>query len=159
MEERVDRTMFAKNLNDNIIQGDVQWKRVETYKTNPKGYGMPKSNPNDEGLKPVKVDAYNTINIEKVCTEKQLMEDPSDTLEKVSALEKTPTDMKPKSVSESKDPNDSELNHVGKILEKTEKTKPNSHGLDLNYVGEIPEINLTRETAKDTFKLDMGEGV
>ena len=121
-------------MNDDIIQGDVQWKRVETYKTNHKCDGMQKPNPNDEGLKPVKVDESNTINIEKVCTEKQLMEDPTDTLEKVSALEKPPTEMKHTSDSESEDPNDSKLNHVGRILEKTEKTKPNSHGLDLNYV-------------------------
>ena len=89
LEERVDRTMFAKNLNDDIIQGDDQWKRVETYKTNPKGDGMKKSNPNDEGLKPIKIDGSNTIHIEKTCIEKQLMEDPSNTLEKVSFLEKT----------------------------------------------------------------------
>ena len=142
---------LQKSLGDDINQGDAQRKRVETKKTNPKGYGMPKLNSNDKGLKPVKLDASNTTDIKEACSRKQLMEDPSDTLEKVSALEKTPTDMKPKSVSESKDPNDSELNHVGKNLEKTEKTKPNSHGLDLNYVGEIPEINLTKETAKDYF--------
>ena len=116
--------MFAKSPGDDIIQGDAQWKRVEINKTNPKGYGMPKSNLNDEGLKPVKLDASNTMDIKKVCSEKQLMEDPSDTLEKVSAPEKTPTVIKPKSESENENSTDNELNHDGKILEKTEISNP-----------------------------------
>ena len=78
LEEGVERTMFAKSLGDNIIQGDVQWKRVETYKTNPKGYVMPKTDQNDEGSMPVKLEASNAMDIKKVCTEQ--MEEISDSL-------------------------------------------------------------------------------
>ena len=107
---------------------------------------MPKLNSNDKGLKPVKLDASNTMDIKKVCSEKQLMENPSDTLEKVSALEKTPIVIKPKSGSVNENSNDSELNHVGKSVDfSVNPIKPDSNGVDLNHVGQIAETNLSKE--------------
>ena len=50
-----------------------------------------------DGFEPVKLDASNTMDIKKVCSGKQQMEEPRDTLKKVSALEKTPSVIKPKS--------------------------------------------------------------
>ena len=109
LKEEVEKTMFAKSFGSGNNLGD----------------GVLKSNPNDKGLKRAKHDASSITDNEQACSRKQLKNDPSNTLGKVSAMKKTLKELGPKSEDQNESPKDSKLNLVGKILEEIKEIEPN----------------------------------